>query len=268
MAFPRVFALAEVVWSAPEVRDWDDFRRRLPAQLARLDALGVGYRQPAPALELDAVLFVEDYTFAAPAGTSWVFTDDGSAPTAESARLAAPLRVTETTELRVASSRPGGKLSAARTIPLIRADEPSNPRARVPAAAHLVPGLWRTSAPGARGELPAHEVFAGATRVPVSKDELRSVSKTALRYTGFLQVDEPGIYTLVLGSDDGSVVELAGHTLVANGGQHAHLEKRARVLLPAGTWPFDLRYFDAGGAHSLSFALEGPGAWRLLRERP
>ncbi|MEU4688566.1 beta-N-acetylhexosaminidase [Actinoplanes sp. NPDC023714] len=43
MAFPRLCAFAEVVWS-PAGRDFADFAARLPAHLARLDAMGVNYR--------------------------------------------------------------------------------------------------------------------------------------------------------------------------------------------------------------------------------
>lgn len=45
-AFPRLSALAEVVWSPAEKKDYADFRRRLPALLARFDRLGVNYRRP------------------------------------------------------------------------------------------------------------------------------------------------------------------------------------------------------------------------------
>lgn len=48
MAFPRLLALAEVAWSPAELRDPESFARRLPAALARLDALGVRYRRPEP----------------------------------------------------------------------------------------------------------------------------------------------------------------------------------------------------------------------------
>ena len=48
MAFPRALALAEVVWSPAELRDWEDFRRRLESQLDHLDARGIGYRPPDP----------------------------------------------------------------------------------------------------------------------------------------------------------------------------------------------------------------------------
>ncbi|MGH7462742.1 MAG: family 20 glycosylhydrolase, partial [Longimicrobiales bacterium] len=44
MVFPRLLALSEVVWSPKELRNWESFRARLPAQLRRLDALGVRYR--------------------------------------------------------------------------------------------------------------------------------------------------------------------------------------------------------------------------------
>lgn len=44
MAFPRMCAFAEVVWSAADRRSYDDFTERLTGHLARLDALGVEYR--------------------------------------------------------------------------------------------------------------------------------------------------------------------------------------------------------------------------------
>ncbi|WP_430780195.1 beta-N-acetylhexosaminidase [Actinoplanes sp. G11-F43] len=43
MAFPRLCALAEVVWSPPD-RDFADFSARLPGHLTHLDTLGVNYR--------------------------------------------------------------------------------------------------------------------------------------------------------------------------------------------------------------------------------
>ncbi|MFF8959603.1 beta-N-acetylhexosaminidase [Streptomyces sp. NPDC014894] len=46
MAFPRLGALAEAAWSAPETRAAHPFGSRLPEYLARLDALSVEYRPP------------------------------------------------------------------------------------------------------------------------------------------------------------------------------------------------------------------------------
>jgi hexosaminidase len=43
MAFPRLAALAEVGWSPAARRNWSDFRQRLAAHGARLNALNVNY---------------------------------------------------------------------------------------------------------------------------------------------------------------------------------------------------------------------------------
>ena len=48
MLYPRLSALAEVVWSPKAARDVTDFRARLVAHLRRLDALDVNYRPLRP----------------------------------------------------------------------------------------------------------------------------------------------------------------------------------------------------------------------------
>jgi hexosaminidase len=45
-SFPRLSALAEVVWSPREKRNFADFKNRLPVLLARFDRMGVNYRRP------------------------------------------------------------------------------------------------------------------------------------------------------------------------------------------------------------------------------
>ena len=48
MAFPRLTALAEVLWTRPERKDYRDFQRRLDAYLQRLSALDVAFRPLGP----------------------------------------------------------------------------------------------------------------------------------------------------------------------------------------------------------------------------
>jgi hexosaminidase len=54
MAFPRIAAVAEAAWSAPERRDWSSFVHRLPAQFGRYAALGVGADPAAVSVSIDA----------------------------------------------------------------------------------------------------------------------------------------------------------------------------------------------------------------------
>jgi hexosaminidase len=48
MIFPRLTALAEVDWSSPSARDFEDFSRRLQVEFLRLDELGINYRHDNP----------------------------------------------------------------------------------------------------------------------------------------------------------------------------------------------------------------------------
>jgi hexosaminidase len=48
MAFPRLTALAEAVWTPIARKDYADYRRRLDTHLARLTALDVNFRKPDP----------------------------------------------------------------------------------------------------------------------------------------------------------------------------------------------------------------------------
>jgi len=48
MAFPRLTALAEVLWTQPDRKDYRDFLGRLAVHLERLTALDVAYRPLGP----------------------------------------------------------------------------------------------------------------------------------------------------------------------------------------------------------------------------
>ncbi len=45
MVFPRISAIAEVVWTPKELRDWDDFIMRMGKQFRRYDILNINYRR-------------------------------------------------------------------------------------------------------------------------------------------------------------------------------------------------------------------------------
>jgi hexosaminidase len=47
MLLPRLAAIAEVAWTRPELRDWEDFRARIVGQGPFWDRLGLSwYRSP------------------------------------------------------------------------------------------------------------------------------------------------------------------------------------------------------------------------------
>ncbi len=89
MVFPRLSALAEVLWSPVEKRNWEDFKTRLPKQLKRYEARDIHYSRSIfkPFFELvtDTVATAQ----AVELKTQWDggilrYTTDGTEPTAES----------------------------------------------------------------------------------------------------------------------------------------------------------------------------------------
>lgn len=50
LTFPRMSALAEVLWTPLARQNWKDFENRMRSQYSRYDAAGIGYRMPVPKL--------------------------------------------------------------------------------------------------------------------------------------------------------------------------------------------------------------------------
>jgi cytochrome c len=77
---------------------------------------------------------------------------------------------------------------------------------------------------------------------------------------GFLVVEQPGLYTLRLVSDDGSKLWLDGAVVIDHDGLHASTEKDAEIELETGEHPLLLRHFQAYGGWRLALQWKAPGA--------
>jgi hexosaminidase len=51
MGYPRACAIAEVSWTDPKLKNWEDFKSRMETQFQRLKAQGVNYRAPKPGVD-------------------------------------------------------------------------------------------------------------------------------------------------------------------------------------------------------------------------
>lgn len=122
VVFPRIAALAELGWSPAGSHDWNGFLQRMPAELARYRALGIGYTDTAfaPAFKVaagrDDTLHV---ALASQTGAGTIrYTTDGAAPTSTSTPYVHPLvfSTQAKTMLRAATFAPDGfELAASRT---------------------------------------------------------------------------------------------------------------------------------------------------------
>ncbi len=112
MAYPRAIALAEVLWSRADRRDFDDFADRLAIHTGRLDRLNVNYANHlfdirasiGPAEEGITMSFSTRHT-----GVDVRYTIDGTDPTVRSSRFDVPLQVTSSVDVRAAGFKAGGQ---------------------------------------------------------------------------------------------------------------------------------------------------------------
>lgn len=122
VVFPRIAALAELGWSPAGTRDWNGFLQRMPAELARYRALGIGYTDTAFAPAFDVTAGRNDtlhVTLGSQTDAGTIrYTTDGAAPTATSTPYVHPLEFSAQarTTLRAATFAPDGfELAAPRT---------------------------------------------------------------------------------------------------------------------------------------------------------
>ncbi len=103
MALPRMSALAEVVWSSKEEKNWTDFRTRLNEQFKRFDAMHVNYSKGS--WKVDIVPVMENGKYNVAFETEQLnapvhYTLDGSVPSAVSPLYKDPLQIDSSTVIK------------------------------------------------------------------------------------------------------------------------------------------------------------------------
>ncbi|WP_343701607.1 family 20 glycosylhydrolase [Chitinophaga sp.] len=106
MVYPRAIALAEVLWSPAEKKNYDNFIDRLKTHLPRLEMKGVNYAKHVfeitGKVESDHKGGVQVNLVSKLDGGIITYTTDSTAPTAQSTRYTGPVRVEKTGMIRAA----------------------------------------------------------------------------------------------------------------------------------------------------------------------
>ncbi len=74
-----------------------------------------------------------------------------------------------------------------------------------------------------------------------------SVAVYSVRWSGWILIDESGIYRFSTNSDDGSYLKIDGKTVVDNGGAHGMKKVSGKIQLEKGVYPIEVLYFQVGG---------------------
>lgn len=228
MIFPRILAVAEIGWTNLDRKDYKDFERRIENTYVRLDGHAINYHIPLPEQPNGSCNFVAftdkaSLEFKTTRPIKMVYTLDGSEPTPASTAYTAPIEISETTTLKIASVLPSGKMSPIRTIQVEK-------QSLAPAkeGAQTTPGLNMEVTDGMYMNVKELEAAKKETKKSVIKDlkEIRSVVETsesmrgvnqyAAVATGYVNIPEDGVYFI---SSDLEEVWIDGKLLVNNGGE-------------------------------------------------
>ena len=189
MVFPRILAVAEIGWTNLDRKDYKDFERRIENAYVRLDGHAINYHIPQPEQPNGSCNFVAftdkaSLEFKTTRPIKMVYTLDGSEPTPASTAYTAPIEITETTTLKIASVLPSGKMSPIRTIQVEK-------QSLAPAkeVAKTTPGLNMEVTDGMYLNVKELEAAQKETKKSVIKDlkEIRSVVKTSESMRGVNQ---------------------------------------------------------------------------------
>ncbi|UOG77441.1 family 20 glycosylhydrolase (plasmid) [Hymenobacter tibetensis] len=123
MVFPRMSALAEVVWTPASEKNWPSFKERMQTQYQRYEAMGANYARSAftvrQELAIDTVQHAAMVSMQSDAtGPQLVYTLDGSEPTAASQVYTAPFAVPTSAVIKAASFENGKRVGRVTTTEL------------------------------------------------------------------------------------------------------------------------------------------------------
>ncbi len=250
MIWPRAAALAEVAWTAPAQKNYDDFSRRLLTHLRRLGHLDVNYARtffdvassakPQP----DGTVFVA-LTAHGPS-PDIRYTLDGSIPSAESPRYEKPVTLSQSATVRAATfgaGRPLSQLAKVQTEYIVsKATGKTYTLLSPPTTGR--PDRQHTLTDGTTGGMGGYEVagvvsFANDINAVVDLGQLQPVQSVRI---GFLKYTARNIclpkQVDIAVSDDGQTFRpvLMAKANAAEGG------KRAVVRLPFDFAPTTARY--------------------------
>lgn len=226
--FPRIIAVAEIGWTNLDRKDFKDFERRINNAYVRLDNHGINYHIPQPEQpngSCNTVAFTDKASleFKTTRPVKMVYTLDGSEPTPNSTAYTAPIEVSETATVKIASVLPSGKMSPIRTIEVIKQE--LAPAVEVEKTA---PGLNMEVKDGMYLNVKEYEAAQKETKKSVIKDlkeivsvvktseSMRGVNQYAAVASGYVEIPEDGVYYI---SSDLEEVWIDGKRMIDNGGE-------------------------------------------------
>ncbi|MEJ2239233.1 MAG: FN3 associated domain-containing protein, partial [Gemmatimonadales bacterium] len=233
-------------------------------EITKIDAEAIALANTGyfpPRVVRRAPIFVDRTTVAfapAPSGVSIRYTTDGTDPSNTSPLYEQPFEIAESSTVKARSIWPDGAVS--RVVTFAFTKTAATPAVSVENAG---PGLLADyyEQDGSWRELPQFDSLAATATTVAARVDTSAVLRSenfGLRFRGFIEVMEDGVYGFHLTSDDGSRLYVAGDLIVDNDGIHGARERSGYVALAAGLHPIELVFFQGRGGVELALRYDGP----------
>ncbi|MBN8851376.1 MAG: hypothetical protein BGO55_09260 [Sphingobacteriales bacterium 50-39] len=186
------------------------------------------------------------------------YTTDGSDPVSSSPLYASPIVLHRSTRLksRVFFTAGGVSEIATQDFQQVAPDtaQTANTIGRPGLTYTYYEGKW-DSMPRFNTLTPVKQGLAGA----VALDSLPArPNEYGLRFEGWIDIPETGVYSFYTVSDDGSLLYIDDRITVDNDGCHGDLERSGDRALATGKHVFRLDYFQNGSGQTLQVYIKGP----------
>jgi hexosaminidase len=238
MVAPRICALAEVVWSRKQQRNWDDFQSRMNHHYTLLHKKNINFFIQAPHGGVNKNFFFNKMELPLEIDadhTKIRYTLDGSDPDNYSAVYNKAIELTTTTNVKAQSFHESGAKSKIRSIECIKIDP-----------------LQSVTITELDGDL-KYRIFKGkfASIHEVVEDEVINCGIVdglkfpenieeefyAVEITGYLKIDENATYTFFNYSVDPTLFSIGEDVVIESDGLNSRHQRRGRIYLKQGLYP-------------------------------
>jgi hexosaminidase len=271
MIFPRLIALAEVLWTAEDARNYADFQKRLSYWYLNLDRMDINYRIDYPhgynqvnstlGHSFDVELSSDNSKAKIYYTINGFDPDDQSLQYTESIHLKMP----EDSVLKSIAILPNGKRSHIHSGVFKHVDLQKD-TLLVGLQAGLNYSLFQAEFSSAKDVSQAKPIKQAVVQTIEIPDTLSNHEFFGLSYSGFIKVPENDLYNFYLTSDDGAILSIDGEQIVNNDGFHYDSEKMGQIALKAGYHAIKMEYFQ--GQYGVLLNLQLSNSQRAKQEIP
>ncbi|MFH6986128.1 family 20 glycosylhydrolase [Flavobacterium collinsii] len=267
--YPRMFALAEIAWTEPQNKNYDNFvLNRMPHHLEKLEAQKRLYKVPTPFGANETALITSKYTLDLKPtikNGQIFYTIDGYNPDETAELYTKPVAINipqgEFRTIKTVQISPGGRRSSINKI-IIRNPDLKTALVKKPTKKGLKYEYFTGALFQQVQDLDlVKPVNSGIFEGTVSSEKWKTKKERyiGLKFDGYLYIPETGNYTFSTLSDDGSKLFIDNELIVNNDGIHWLNEAYGTAKLEEGFHKINISYFDQIGGTTLNCFIQLEG---------